>query len=450
MELLQTVFGFLFALFVLVSVHEFGHFIVARLCGVKVLRFCIGMGKPFWSFKDKHGTDFGLAPFPLGGYVKMLDEREVEVAPEERHLTYNSKTVWQRIAILAAGPVANFLLAVLIFWGILFAGGTTGIAPNVGAVADESIAEAAGLRPGHEIVAVDGVPTPTRQAVMEQLFSRLGESGTLNLSVLEPESGATRELQVPLNDWLAGAKDPDPIAGLGAEFYRPAIVFGEVTADGAAAAGGLRSGDVLVSVGGQKFASLQSWVDHVQAHPGEPLRFEVERDGEQVELSLTPTPTATSDGASAGRLGVHVGYGPFDAEMLRRQEFGIADALVGGVEKTVSTTGFVLVSMQKLIVGEISTKNLSGPIGIAKVAGDHARAGVIYFIEFLAILSIYLGVLNLLPIPILDGGHILYCLIEAVKGSPVSERIQMMGFSLGLSLLAGVMVIAFYNDILRL
>lgn len=448
MELLQTVFGFLLALLILVSVHEFGHYWVARLCGVRILRFCIGMGKPFWSFKDKHGTEFGIAPFPLGGYVKMLDEREVEVPEHERHLAYNSKSVWQRISILAAGPIANFLLAILIFWGILFTGGTTGIAPTVGSVAANSIAESAGLRAGHEILAVDGVETPTRQAVLEQLFSRLGESGSLSLTV--SDAGATRELQVPLNNWLSGAKDPDPIAGLGAEFYRPAIVFGDVTADGAAAAGGLQSGDVLVNVDGETFASLQPWVDYVQARPGKGLRFTVDRDGERVSLILTPTAVSSSDGATSGRLGVHVGYQAFDKDMLRRQQFGIADSFVGGVDKTVSTTGFVLMSMQKLIVGEISTKNLSGPIGIAKVAGDHARAGVVYFVEFLAILSIYLGVLNLLPIPILDGGHILYCLIEAVKGSPVSERIQMMGFSLGLSLLAGVMVVAFYNDILRL
>lgn len=448
MELLQTIIGFLFALFVLVSVHEFGHFYVARLCGVRVLRFCIGMGKPFWSFKDKHGTDFGLAPFPLGGYVKMLDEREVDVPPEQKHLSYNSKSVWQRIAILAAGPVANFLLAAVIFWMVFLTNGTTGIAPVVGSVTSDSIAADAGLQPGQEIIAVDGVATPTRQAVMEQLFARLGESGSLAVTVAE--DGGQRELSLELSDWLSGAKDPDPIAGLGAHFYRPPIVFGEVQADSAAARADLRSGDQLRKVDGREFVNLQSWIEYVQEHAQQSLLFEVDRDGEILELQVTPTQVTLDDGSHAGRIGVHVGYAAFAQEMVRRQDFNVLQAFTHGIEKTASTTQFVLVSLQKLVVGEISTKNLSGPIGIAKVAGDHARAGAVYFVEFLAILSIYLGVLNLLPIPILDGGHILYCLIEAVKGSPVSERIQMMGFSAGLVLLAGVMVVAFYNDLLRL
>lgn len=448
MDLLQTVIGFLFALFVLVSVHEFGHFYVARLCGVKVLRFCVGMGKPFWSFKDKRGTEFGLAPFPLGGYVKMLDEREVEVPAEEKHLSYNSKSVWQRIAILAAGPAANFLLAALIFWVVFFTSGTTGIAPVIGSVAPGSIAAQAGVQPGQEIVAVDGVGTPTRQAVMEQLFARLGESGSLDVTVTE--RGAQQNLTLRLDNWLSGAKDPDPIAGLGAAFYLPPIVFGEVQQGSAAAQADLRSGDQLRTVDGREFPNLQSWVEYVQASAGRSLLFEVERDGQPLELEVTPAEVTLDDGSRAGRIGVHVGYATFDQEMVRRQDFNLVQAFTHGLDKTASTTQFVLVSLQKLVVGEISTKNLSGPIGIAKVAGDHARAGAVYFVEFLAILSIYLGVLNLLPIPILDGGHILYCLIEAIKGSPVSERIQMMGFSAGLVLLAGVMVVAFYNDLLRL
>lgn len=450
MELLQTVLGFLFALFVLVSIHEFGHFYVARLCGVKVLRYCIGMGKPFWSFRDRHGTEFGIAPFPLGGYVKMLDEREGSVSPDEKHLSYNSKSVWQRIAILAAGPIANFLLAVLIFWVVLFSNGTTGISPTIGAVERNSIAARAGLSVGQEIVAVDGVPTPTRQAVMERLFARLGESGHLELTVKDADSDTAYDLALELNLWLEGEKDPDPIAGLGAEFYRPPIVFGKVNPDSPAVRGGLQQGDQLVSVNGRSFARLESWIDFIQAHPEQALKFKVKRDGEVVDLSVTPAMTTLEEGVTVGQIGVHVGYGAFDQSLVRRQEFGVLQALVRGVEKTVSTTQFVLVSMQKLIVGEISTKNLSGPIGIAKVAGDHARAGLMYFVEFLAILSIYLGVLNLLPIPVLDGGHIFYCLVEAVKGSPVSERIQALGLSIGLALLAGIMVVAFYNDILRL
>ncbi len=450
MELLQTLIGFCVALFVLVSVHEFGHFYVARLCGVKVLRFCVGMGRPFWSFRDRKGTEFGLAAIPLGGYVKMLDEREGEVAEHERHLSYNSKSPWQRIAILAAGPFANFLLAFLIFWAVIGFSGSLGVTPVVGAVEPGSLAEQAGMEAGQTIAAVDGVPTPTRQDVYERLLMRLGESGSLRLSLSEPGSDLVYESELLLADWLKGTVDPDPAVGLGFSFFRPDVMVADVMAGSAAESAGLLSGDRLLEVDGESIPSLQTWIEYVQMRPQTPIELVLERAGERLVVEVTPRPATLDDGRSVGQVGVSVSESGWPSEMLLRQQYGVLEASGKGLEKTWSTVEFVLVSLKKLIVGEISTKNLSGPIGIAKVAGDQARAGAGYFIQFLAILSIYLGVLNLLPIPVLDGGHIVYCLVEAVKGSPVSERIQTMGYSAGLVLLAGVMIMAFYNDILRL
>ena len=450
MDLLQTLLGFIVALFILVSVHEFGHFYVARLCGVKVLRFCIGLGTPIWSFRDRKGTEFGLAPIPLGGYVKMLDEREVEVPPEQRHLSYNGKTVWQRIAILSAGPLANFLLALIIFSVLLLFSGSVGIAPVVGAVQKDSLAARAGLEPGQEIIAVDGVLTPTSQAVMERLFLRLGETGGLELRVSHPESDLYYDLDIPLNSWLSELRDPDPAVGLGFDFYIRQIVFGEAQPDSPAHAAGLQAGDVLQTVNGETLQGVDAVIRGIRESVGKPLEIQVLRSGEPRSLTVTPILKTLEDGSQVGQIGVALGYGPWPEDLIRRESYGPLKAVWSGLQRTGETSKFVLISMKKLLVGEISTKNLSGPIGIAKVAGDHARAGLVYFVEFLAILSVYLGVLNLLPIPVLDGGHILYSIAEAIKGSPLSERVQMFGYSLGLVILAGVMVMAFYNDLLRL
>lgn len=451
MEFLQTLIGFCVALFILVSVHEFGHFYVARRCGVKVLRFCIGMGKPIWSVRDRHGTEFGLAPIPLGGYVKMLDEREGEVPADQKHLSYNSKSAAQRISILAAGPLANFILAILIFWAIVAIKGNIGITPVIDEVTTGSPAAVAGLQAGQQIVAVDGKPTPTRQDVYEQLLSRLGETGTLAVQVRGSDSDLVESRQVILEQWLKGVTDPDPGAGLGIAFFRPGAVVVEVVPGSPAEAAGLQKGDRLETVDGTRVTSLLKWIEYVRERPGQVVELTVLRAGEPVSTRVTPAAVADEQsGGMKGQVGVQVSEGEWPEDMIVRQSFGVLGSLTEGVRKTWQTSGFVLMSMKKLIVGEISPTNLSGPIGIAKVAGDHARAGIPYFIEFLAILSVYLGVLNLLPIPVLDGGHILYCLLEAVKGSPVSERIQVMGYSAGLALLAGIMVIAFYNDILRL
>lgn len=450
MSLIQTIVSFVVALLILVSIHEFGHFYVARRCGVKVLRFSIGFGKVLWSWRDKQGTEYALAALPLGGYVKMLDERESPVASEDRHMAFNNKSVWQRIAIVAAGPLANFLLAILLFW-VLLLQGQRDLIPLVGSVEPGSIAEQAGLEAGQEILAVDDIPTPTWQALNKALLNRLGESGTIRFKVAYPDSHFTYESEARLADWLRDSGDPDPIAGLGVTLHLPQIlpVVGEVVVGGVAEAAGFLSGDKLVSADGVAVDDWQSWVDYVRRHPEKEISVVIERDTKELTLSLVPEPINES-GVTVGRVGLGAQAGSIPESMIRSYEYSVAGAFVAGVNKTWETSGFVLLSVKKLILGEISTKNLSGPITIAKVAGSSAESGLRSFIGFVALLSVFLAVFNLLPIPVLDGGHLFYYFIEVIKGKPVSDKLQMLGYQVGLFLVISLSVLALYNDIMRL
>lgn len=450
MELIQTIASFLVALLILVSIHEFGHFYVARRCGVKVHRFSIGFGKVLWSWRDKQGTEYAFAALPLGGYVKMLDEREGDVLPEERHLAFNNKTVWQRIAIVAAGPLANFLLAILLFW-ILLLQGQRDLIPVIDTVAPGSIAAQAGLEKGQEIIEVDGEPTPTWQALNKALLNRLGESGKIRFKVAYPDSHFNYESDAELVDWLRESADPDPIAGLGITLFLPKIppVVGEVVAASPAEKAGLRVGDEILQVDDLKVDDWQLWVEYVRKHPGRALQVTLERDGQTIPVTLIPELIEES-GQQLGRVGVGVQAYIVPEDMIRSYNYSIAGAFVAGVNKTWETSGFVLLSVKKLILGEISTKNLSGPITIAKVAGSSAESGLRSFIGFVALLSVFLAVFNLLPIPVLDGGHLFYYLIEVIKGKPVSDRVQMLGYQVGLFLVISLSVLALYNDIMRL
>ncbi len=448
---MQTVLSFLVALLILVSIHEFGHFYVARRCGVKVHRFSIGFGKVLWSWRDRQGTEYALAALPLGGYVKMLDEREGVVTAEERHMAFNNKSVWQRIAIVAAGPIANFILAILLFWGLMLQG-ERGMVPVIDSIAPNSIAAQAGLEKGQEILAVDGIPTPTWQALNRALLNRLGESGPISFKVAYSEDSHFQyESEAQLHDWLRDAADPDPVAGLGISLQFPQIppVVGEVLSASPAERAGLKTGDVLRRVDDVVINDWRLWVDYVRERPGAALSVTFERAGQLHQLTLIPD-AVTENGKVQGRVGVGVQPYNIPEKLIRAYDYSVVGAFVAGVNKTWETSGFVLLSVKKLILGEISTKNLSGPITIAKVAGSSAESGLVSFIGFVALLSVFLAVFNLLPIPVLDGGHLFYYFIEVIKGKPVSDKVQMLGYQAGLFLVISLSLLALYNDIMRL
>ncbi len=451
MQIVESLVFFIIAILVLVPIHEFGHFYVARRCGVKVLRYSIGFGRVLWRRYDSQGTEYVLSAIPLGGYVKMLDEREGSVAPEERQLAFNQKTVWQRIAIVAAGPVANFILAIVLFWALLLSG-ERGLIPLVGKVEADSIAAHAGLEPGQQIIAIDGQATPTWSAVGRALAERLGESGDLHFTVVyrDDPSGRRYESKAELKDWLRDVLDPDPIAGLGLSPYVPPMPaqVESVVEGSAAATAGFKPGDKLLSVNGQPIVSFDEFVGQVRSHPAALLSVKVQRQDETLTLSLIPG-EVLENGRKLGRAGIGAKPTDFPPEMIQTFEYSPVEAFVAAVNKTWDTSGFVLLSVKKLILGEISTKNLSGAISIANVAGSSAREGLKSFVGFLALLSVFLAVFNLLPIPVLDGGHLFYYLIEVIKGKPVSERVQMLGYQIGLVLIVSLSLLALYNDIAR-
>lgn len=450
MSALYMIVGTLVALGVLVTFHEFGHFWVARRCGVKVLRFSVGFGMPLLRWHDKQGTEFVLAAIPLGGYVKMLDEREGEVPADQLDQSFNRKSVRQRIAIVAAGPIANFLLAMVFFW-VLAMLGSEQVRPIIGAVESGSIAAKAGLSPNQEIVAIDGEPTTGWAAVNLQLVRRLGESGALQLLVREQGSTTDSPRELMLDHWLKGADEPDPIRSLGIRPWRPALppILAELDSKGPAQAAGLKTGDRLLTLDGQSLNDWQQVVDIVRMHPDTKIMLRVERDGAQIDVPVTLAARGESK-APTGYLGAGVKAVDWPPEMIREVSYGPLAAIGEGARRTWTMSVLTLDSLKKMLFGELSVKNLSGPITIAKVAGASAQSGVADFLNFLAYLSISLGVLNLLPIPVLDGGHLLFYLIEWVRGRPLSDRVQGWGIQIGISLVVGVMLLALVNDLGRL
>lgn len=404
MSALYMIVGTLIALGVLVTFHEFGHFWVARRCGVKVLRFSVGFGMPLLRWHDRQGTEFVIAAIPLGGYVKMLDEREGEVPVDQLDQSFNRKSVRQRIAIVAAGPVANFLLALVFFWGLAMLG-TEQVRPVIGSVEAGSIAAKAGLSSGQEIVAIDGEPTVGWSAVNLQLVRRLGESGTLQLLVREQGSTADSPRELVLDNWLKGTDEPDPIRSLGIRPWRPELapVLAELDPKGPAQAAGLKTGDRLLALNGQPLTDWQQVVDWVRVRPDTKIVLRVERDGAQIDVPVTLAARGKEKVAS-GYLGAGVKAVDWPPEMLREVSYGPLAAIGEGARRTWTMSVLTLDSLKKMLFGELSVKNLSGPITIAKVAGASAQSGVADFLNFLAYLSISLGVLNLLPIPVLDGG----------------------------------------------
>ena len=449
-DIIQTVFMLAVTLGIVVTVHEFGHFWVARRCGVKVLKFSVGFGRSVWSRQAQDGVEYAIGVLPLGGYVKMLDEREAPVDVDLKAQAFNNKSPAQRIAIAAAGPMFNFILAIIVYF-VLFLAGERGLAPVIGNVEPGSIAEMAGLESDQEIVAIDGQKTLTWQAVNFALLERLGDSGTIEFSVIYPPSQQVYSSQANLDRWLAGAENVDLIRELGIEPYRPVIpaIIGGLADDGAAMKAGLQVGDEFVSIDGSTISDWMALVEEVKRSAGQERWLGILREGLPLTIAVQ-IEAALVDGATIGRLGVYPAPVDFPPNMIRYLERGPIESLAAALERTGALVVFTLDSMKKMVEGLISPKNLSGPITIAKVATATAERGWASYFEFIALLSVSLGVLNLLPIPVLDGGHILYYAIEWIAGRPVPERVQIMGYQIGLFLVTCLMVFALYNDVARL
>ncbi|MGB2374880.1 MAG: RIP metalloprotease RseP [Porticoccaceae bacterium] len=456
MALIETLFYTFIAFGVLVTFHEYGHFWVARRCNVRVEKFSIGFGKKLFSWRDKHNTEFILAALPLGGYVKMLDEREGQIAAEDRPYAFTQKTVLQRMAIISAGPIANFLLAIVVYW-FLFLGGEKGLAPVIGDINQASLASQAGLEVGMEITAVDGVKTHTWASVNRQLFDFIGTTGDIPLTVRYSNSSSEFQVPVAVNSWLRDEDNPSPIRELGLQpaFEFEGLVLGPVSETGSGYKGGLRQGDSLLAVNGVDIDSADGFIQLVSSAADQTLVIDLERPHKDAEgsdfmvLEVVPE-KVLKNGEFVGQLGIQLAVkGTYPEELMRQIDYNLLSAFSRAVEETISTAGFILSSLGKLIVGDLSAKNLSGPITIAKMAGDTAKTGLDNFIRFIAILSIMLGVMNLLPIPVLDGGHLVYCVVEWIKGSPVSDQVQLIGYKIGFFLLISLMIFATFNDLTR-
>lgn len=453
LDVIWSIAAFVVALGVLVSFHEFGHFWVARRLGVKVLRFSIGFGKSLWSRRGADGVEYVIAAVPLGGYVKMLDEREGEVLPEEAPRAFNRQNVWKRILIVAAGPFANFLLAFVAYW-IVYVAGVTGLKPVIAEPPAQSRAAAAGLRGGEEILAVNGEPVPTFQVLRTELIDRALDSRSVRLSVRDT-AGKVREVEFP----LAGARvDPEYLfEDLALAPAEPPIppVLAEVMSGDPADAAGFRPGDRLVAykAAGAEGAigSWQQWAAFLRAHPGEAVEVEIERGGARQTLTVILARGERSDGRAQGRFGARVDVPPglWD-NLVTEHRLGVGAAAKAAVAQTAQMSALTLKMLYRMVLGDVSVRNVTGPIQIAQFAGYTASIGLVSFLSFIAIMSVSLAVLNLLPVPVLDGGHLLYYAVEIVKGKPLSERAQAVGQQVGLTLLVALMGLAFYNDILRL
>jgi regulator of sigma E protease len=441
---------FLVAIGLLVTVHEFGHFWVARRLGVKVLRFSVGFGKPLWTRRfGADATEFVIAAVPLGGYVKMLDEREGPVAPQERERAFNRQTVRTRMAVVVAGPLFNFLFAIAAYW-LMFVTGVPGIKPVVGEIAPASHAASAGFRDGDEILAIDGRPVASWDMALVELLDAALERRQSEVEVDSPDQG--RRLLVLDLRAAPQVLDKGGVLqniGLSPWVMRLAPIIDRTVAGGAAETAGLRAGDRILSADGQDIEDWSAWVDYVRSRPGQPIDLRVRRDTLEVALRLVPE-ALEQDGETLGRIGAYVRVPEGEHPLRTLVRHGPLESVPQALHKTWSMTTLTLRTLWAMAVGRASVENISGPISIAQYAGISATIGMAYFLGFLGVVSISLGVLNLLPIPILDGGHLMYYCIELFKGSPVSESTQALGQQVGILLLVGLMALAFYNDLARL
>lgn len=445
-----TLFYFLVALLVLITFHEYGHFLAARRLGVKVLRFSIGFGQTLWSWRrSPEQTEFVISAIPLGGYVKMADEREGEVAEQDLPFAFNRQPVWKRIIIVVAGPAFNFILAILLYWAV-FMLGETGIRPVLGNIAPATLADQAGFHKGDEIVAIGESPTPTWSLAITTLIEKALTASSVAVDVRR-ESGEhlTLDLKVPADL----AEKPEKLRDtLGFQPWQPVLapVVGHLEPGSSAEKAGLKVGDLIISADTQPIKDWQAWVDYVRARPEQAIALNIERDGVRISVDITPAAKETTQG-KIGRIGagVKVPEGVMDS-MSVFYRLDAFPALTASWKKCIEYSAMTLTMMTRMVTGSASVENLSGPISIAQYAGQSAKLGLVQFLKFLAVVSISLTVLNLMPIPVLDGGHLVFFLIEGIKGSPLTEATQQFLQQAGMFVLLMLIALAFYLDIERL
>ena len=448
---LYALLAFIVAIGILVTVHEFGHFWVARRVGVKVLRFSVGFGRPLWKRTgQRDGTEYVIAALPLGGYVKMLGEGgDEEVTESEKERSFDNQSLGARAAIVVAGPLFNFVFAVIAFAAVQMIG-VSGMKPIIGEVAESSISSSAGLEQGDEIVSVNGNPVRIWQEALEGVLGSAVLGTPIALEVVS-SSGLHQQmvLENPFGENIP--EGPEMLEQLGFSINRPHVPprIGELVSGGAAELAGFESGDLVLTVDGEDVLSWQDWVKWIQDSPGRPLTLTIERDEVVFPLELVPAAVELEQ-KIIGRIGASVDLTKYRQEHYREVRYGPLDALVRGAEKCWEMASMTIQVMGRMVAGTTSTDGLSGPISIAGYAGASMEAGVTPFISFLGLISLSLGVLNLLPIPMLDGGHLLYYLVEWVRGEPLSERVMALGQRVGILFLVGLMSLALYNDLLRL
>ena len=450
-EILHAIAFFIISVGVLITFHEFGHFWVARFFDVKILRFSIGIGRSIYTKRfGKDQTEFSIGFLPLGGYVKMLDDREGKVVEEEKKREFNSKPIWQRFSIVLAGPVFNFIFAIFIY-SIIYSIGVNALKPIIGDVEPSSISEESGFVKGQKILSINGAKTPTWPTVIDSLVKHTISGNTVNI-VLESDS-KKQNLSLDLSkikiDKISDGKLLNEL-GLSVIKLKIPPIIGMIEENGPAKASGLHKKDKIIAVNGNLIESWGEWVSIIRQNPNELLNTEVLRNNQTIYIELTPE-NFQADGTSIGRIGV----GPSINDELydsyfTLEQYSLHLAILRAFNKTWEMSVLTLKVLAKIITGDASVKNLSGPISIAKYAGQSASIGVIALLTFLAIVSVSLGVLNLLPIPLLDGGHLVYYIIELITGKPVSDAVQIVGQQIGLVLLLGLMGIALYNDFIKL
>ncbi|ATD03710.1 zinc metalloprotease [Pseudoalteromonas tetraodonis GFC] len=441
--------SFILALGILVTVHEYGHFWVARKAGVKVLRFSIGFGKPLLKWHDKYNTEYVIAAIPLGGYVKMLDERVDEVPANQRHLSFNAKSVQARIAIVAAGPMANFLFAIFAL-AVMYMVGVQTIKPVVGSVVEGSRAEQAGIMPTQQIIKIGDDDISNWQDATFSLMSHLGDKSVA--VTLRNENYQQTVQTLNLDGWKLDQQDVPPLSSLGIVPFRPqaTLVIAAITKNSAAEQANLQVNDVILAVNGETMSSWQQLVNLITQSANKSLQFSVKRQDSIKTITVTPKSRVVSNGIEQGFLGVAPVVEQWPDDFVETRHYGPLDSIVLGTKETwrLITLSFDMIG--NLITGQVSVKNLSGPVGIAVGAGTSVSYGLVTFLSFLALISVNLGVFNLLPLPVLDGGHLMYYIIELFRKKPVSEKTQEFGFKVGALLLIFLTCFALFNDVSRL